>query len=64
VDDNLQNWKRFAQLLVENHGKLYAVGYLVGWLYRISKTDILLRQELKVKLEKEIKILNRRPPRL
>jgi hypothetical protein len=64
VDDNLQNWKRFAELLIANHGKLYAVGFLIGWLYRLSKSDILIRQELKLKLEKETKIFNRRPPRL
>jgi hypothetical protein len=64
VDDNLRNWKQFAELLINNHGKLYAVGFLIGWLYRLSRTDVAIRVELKRKLEAEQKLFNRRPPRL
>ena len=51
--DELSRWYNFLELLIANHGKIYAAGFLLGWLYRLSRTDYIIRQEFDTLLKKE-----------
>lgn len=54
----LEQWQKYVELLIVNHGKIFALGLLTGWLYRLSKNDPCIRIELSERLEKEEKLAN------
>ena len=46
MQDIVQKWQHYLMLLIKTHGKVYAMGVLLGMLIRLSRQDAGLRVEL------------------